>query len=210
MLSTMSKSYRTDQASSFIGANYTCMKVCDPMDANAANYCQHIYDRIGVSYVCPNAAQSGVFEICDSENQDYPGIYTSNGVVMTYTQPAESLGPISTMPYQPRVPASSNCTPFQSTDLFTSLPTPTNVASSSAAVTGSGSSGAAAATGASGSSGSKGASGASASRTGSASSAAATGNSTTTQTGAAVGAGAGPASAFATIVGVMFAVVFFS
>lgn len=196
--------------SSFIGANYTCMKVCDPLDPNAANYCQHIYDRIGVSYVCPNQAQSGVFEICDSENQDYPGIYTSNGVVMTYTQPAESLGPISTMPYQPRVPASSNCTPFQSTDLFTSLPTPTNVVSSAASVTGSGSSGAAAATG---SSGSKGASGASASRTSSGASASATGNSTTTQTGAAgslVGAGAGPASAFATVMGVMFAVVFFA
>ena len=54
-------------------------------------------------------------------------------------------------------------------------------------------------------------SGASASRTGSASNAAATGNST--QTGAAgsvVAAGAGPASALATIMGVMFAVAFFS
>ncbi|KAF7793753.1 hypothetical protein EIP86_004872 [Pleurotus ostreatoroseus] len=187
------------------------MKVCDPDDANAANYCQHIFDRIGVSYTCPNQAVSGVFEMCDSENQDFPGIYTSNGQVMTYTQPPESLGPITTMPYTARIPSSSNCVTFKSEDLFASLPT-VSAASSSAAATGSasGSSGSAAATGAAGSKGSSGSS-ASASRTGSASSAAATGNST--QTGAAgsvVAAGAGPASALATIMGVMFAVAFFS
>lgn len=37
---------------------------------------------------------------------------------MTYTQPAESLGAINTMPYEPRVPASSNCVKFQSAQLY--------------------------------------------------------------------------------------------
>ena len=52
------------------------------------------------------------------DNQDFPGIYTSDGQVVTYTQPAESLGAISTMPYTPVVPASSSCTTFASADLY--------------------------------------------------------------------------------------------
>ena len=58
----------------------------------------------------------------DSENQDFPGVYTSNGATLTYTQPPESLGAISSMPYTARIPSSSNCVTFQSNDLFASLP----------------------------------------------------------------------------------------
>ncbi|TEB19657.1 hypothetical protein FA13DRAFT_1801996 [Coprinellus micaceus] len=102
------------------------------------------------------------------DNQDFPGIYTENGVVMTYTQPAESLGAISTMPYQPKVPASSECSTFTSSVVYTGLPSPTK-----ALVTGSstatGTSGAAA-TGTS-----KGAGSAGSSSTGTAKAASATG-----------------------------------
>ncbi|KAG6812664.1 hypothetical protein H0H92_001422 [Tricholoma furcatifolium] len=107
----------------FMGGNAFCLKACDPAGAHAAEFCQHIYDRIGCAYNAPNNAQNGTFEACLGDDQDYPGIYTENGVVMTYTQPPESLGAISTMPYQPRVPASSSCTTFDSSVLYSALAT---------------------------------------------------------------------------------------
>ncbi|KAF8582331.1 hypothetical protein K439DRAFT_1351531 [Ramaria rubella] len=103
----------------FLGDDMFCMKICDPAGAHPADFCQHIYDRIGCEYNAPAAYQDGVFEKCKGDNQDFPGIYTgANGVVSTYTQPPESLGDIQTMPYQPRVPASSDCQTFASTDLY--------------------------------------------------------------------------------------------
>ena len=62
-----------------MGGNQFCFKACDPAGAHAADYCQHVFDRIGCAYNAPNAAQDGVFEACEGENQDFPGIYTSNG-----------------------------------------------------------------------------------------------------------------------------------
>ena len=187
---------------SFIGANFSCMKVCDPKDPNAANYCYNRLDRIGVSYTCPNAAQMGVFEMCDSDNQDFPGIYTVNGVTTLFSQPPESLGPITSMPYTARIPASSNCVTFQSSDLFAQLPTPTG-AGASPAVTGSGPAGSSPTAGAS-----KGSSGgsAAASRTGSSGSASPTGGADNQSNGA----GAVRTSAFATVAGVVFAMAFFA
>ncbi|KAJ3566071.1 hypothetical protein NP233_g7234 [Leucocoprinus birnbaumii] len=109
----------------FMGGNFFCFKACDPSRPNAAQYCQHIYDRIGCAYNAPNNAQNGTFETCEGENQDFPGVYTENGAVMTYTQPPESLGAITTMPYTARIPASSNCVTHTSSVLYTGLPTPT-------------------------------------------------------------------------------------
>lgn len=126
----------------FIGGHRFCFKACDPAGPNAARYCEHIFDRIGCDYNIPNAAKDGVFESCLGDNQDFPGIYTENGVVMTYTQPAESLGSISTMPYQPKVPASSSCSPFVSSAVYTGLPTPTTTSSSAAQTTPAGTKGA--------------------------------------------------------------------
>lgn len=102
------------------------------------------------------------------------------------------------MPYTARVPASSNCVTYQSSDLFPSLPTPTNVPATSAGASGSAGP---AATGKAGSSTS--ASG-SASRSGSAG-AAPTGGSSLTG-----GAASLRTSAFATIAGVVVAVAFFA
>jgi len=108
----------------FMGGNIFCFKICDPAGANAANYCQHIYDRIGCAYNAPNNAKNGTFEVCDGDDQDFPGIYTdANGQIQTYTQPPESLGAISSIPYQPKVPASSNCVTYTSSLLYASLPT---------------------------------------------------------------------------------------
>ncbi|KAK2463759.1 hypothetical protein APHAL10511_004252 [Amanita phalloides] len=125
----------------FMGANTFCFKACDPSVAGSRKYCQNIYDRIGCAYNIPSNAQNGTFEVCQGDNQDPPGIYTSNGVVMTYTQPPESLGPITTMPYTPVVPASSSCTQYQSSSLYTAIATVSPPGATSTA-SGSGSSGA--------------------------------------------------------------------
>lgn len=117
-----------------MGGNAFCLKACDPAGANAAEYCQHIYDRIGCSYNAPNAAQDLVFESCDADNADYPGVYTdTSGAVVTYTQPAESLGAITSMPYTAKVPSSSNCVTYTSSVLLSALATVTGSASGSAA-----------------------------------------------------------------------------
>lgn len=124
-----------------MGGEAFCFKVCDPAGPDAAHYCEHIYDRIGCAYNAPNNAQNGTFEACLGDSQDFPGVYTSDGqgtfsmpllpykriptylvydAVVTYTQPAESLGAITTIPYTPNVPASSSCTTFQSAELYAS------------------------------------------------------------------------------------------
>jgi hypothetical protein len=108
----------------FMGGNLFCFKICDPAGPNAADYCQHIYDRIGCAYNAPNNAQNGTFQSCEGANQDFPGVYTdSAGKVQTYTQPPESLGAISTLPYTPKVPASSNCVTYTSSSIYAALPT---------------------------------------------------------------------------------------
>ena len=112
----------------FMGGNAFCLKACDPAGPNAARFCEHIYDRIGCAFNSPNQAQNGTFESCAGDNQDYPGIYTdSTGQIQTYTQPPESLGVISSMPYTPKVPASSNCVTYTSSAIYAALPTVTGI-----------------------------------------------------------------------------------
>jgi hypothetical protein len=165
----------------FMGGSVFCFKVCDPAGANAANYCQHIYDRIGCAYNAPNNAQNGSFTSCDGDVQDFPGIYTaSDGSIQTYTQPAESLGAISTMPYQPKVPASSNCVTFTSAALYASAASDTVFPSSTSTPSGS------------------------SSRT------SGSGASPTAGSGSSSGAATLVASTMTTILGIAFAVAFFA
>ncbi|KAG6853868.1 hypothetical protein C0991_000475 [Blastosporella zonata] len=177
----------------FMGGNAFCLKACDPAGPNAAKFCQHIYDRIGCAYNAPNNAQNGTFESCLGDNQDFPGIYTENGVVMTYTQPAEALGVISTMPYQPNVPASSSCTPFTSAVLYSAIASVTGDVPVASATT---TSGAAATSGASSGTSKP----ASSSKTSSGAAPAKTDN----------GASTVAASSLLAIVGVAFSAIFFS
>ncbi|TFK35255.1 hypothetical protein BDQ12DRAFT_726198 [Crucibulum laeve] len=102
----------------FIGGDFFCFKACDPADKDAAPFCKRIFDCIGCAYNVPNNAQNDTFESCLGDNQDFPGVYTKDGQVLTYTQPPESLGPITSMPYTARVPESSNCVAFKSADVF--------------------------------------------------------------------------------------------
>ncbi|KAG8821385.1 hypothetical protein FRC18_011346, partial [Serendipita sp. 400] len=104
----------------FMGGGLFCLKACDPSRPNAARYCEHIFDRIGCWYNAPAAYRDNVFDSCLGESQDFPGIYTgANGQVSTYTQPPESLGPITSVPYQPQTPASSQCTTYTSASIYT-------------------------------------------------------------------------------------------
>ncbi|RDB23097.1 hypothetical protein Hypma_009958 [Hypsizygus marmoreus] len=102
----------------FMGSDIFCFKACDPAGPNAARFCEHVYDRIGCAYNALNNAQSGAFVSCQGDNQDFPGVYVQNGVTQTYQQPPESLGPITSIPYTPRVPASSSCTQFASESIY--------------------------------------------------------------------------------------------
>jgi len=103
---------------SFMGQNMFCIKACNPAGPNAAAYCAHKYDRIGCAYNAPSNVQETVFQECDADNADFPGVYTFAGVVQTYTQPPASLGPITSIPYVPKLPASSNCRTFSSAEIL--------------------------------------------------------------------------------------------
>jgi len=159
------------------------VKVCNPNGTNPAGYCQHTLDRIGLAYNMPNQAQNGTFEVCDTDPMEIPGVYTSGGQTLSYAQPPESLGAITSMPYTAVIPSSSNCQTYQSTAIYTDF---ANLASATA----SGSN--PANTGASGSS----------SRTGSAA-----GSSSTSSSGSN-GAGVLSISLFSSILGVAVSVAF--
>lgn len=120
----------------FIGANAFCIKVCDPAKNTGPALCQNIYDRLGCAYNAPNNAKNGTFEVCDADNMTPPGVYVSGGTTMTYIQPPESLGPVTSVPYTAMVPSSSNCVTYTSAALYTALPrsiNPVATASSSTA-----------------------------------------------------------------------------
>ncbi|GAA5876821.1 hypothetical protein JCM16303_006296 [Sporobolomyces ruberrimus] len=100
----------------FIGSGYFCFKLCDPTYNDGHNYCQNRYDLLGCSYNMPAAVKDGEFTECDGDLQDEVGVYTTNGQVMTYSQPPEG-SPVNP-PYTPRVPSSSNCKTYQSTQIL--------------------------------------------------------------------------------------------
>jgi len=110
---------QTQYWTEFIGGGVVGIKICNPKGTNPAGYCQHTLDRIGLPYNMPNAAQNGTFEVCDSDLMNIPGEYTSGGKTLSYSQPAESLGPITSIPYTPVIPSSSNCQTYQSSQLYT-------------------------------------------------------------------------------------------
>jgi len=105
----------------FVGGGQFCLKLCDPGYNTTQNYCQNIYDLIGCNYNMPadytTLQTEKIFISCEGDLQDEVGTYTSNGQTLTWSQPS-SLPASSTLPWTPRIPASSNCVTYQSTDLF--------------------------------------------------------------------------------------------
>ncbi|GAA94882.1 uncharacterized protein L969DRAFT_47163 [Mixia osmundae IAM 14324] len=116
----------------FLGNDHFCLKACRP-GGDDYRLCEHIYDRIGARYNCLAETPEDYFETCQGENQEYPGVYTSDGQVYTYTQPPESLGPITSIPYTPVLPASSNCVTMTSSLIFTAAAAIASSASASSA-----------------------------------------------------------------------------
>ncbi|GAA5899401.1 hypothetical protein JCM6882_009108 [Rhodosporidiobolus microsporus] len=105
----------------FMGANMFCLKACDPSWENGWAMCEHIFDRIGCAYNAPAdyAAIRDTFTSCDGDDQLYPGQYIGeDGRRTTYTQPPESEGIITYIPYTAAIPSSSNCQTFESAALF--------------------------------------------------------------------------------------------
>jgi hypothetical protein len=132
--------YQINWWTEFIGSGMFCMKICNPESSNEPGYCQHTLDRIGLGYNCPSkytvggGYQPGEFEVCESADMGVPGIYVAaDGTTSSYSQPPESLGAITTIPYQPTTVASSSCTTYTSSVLFASAPTASAVSSSKAA-----------------------------------------------------------------------------
>jgi hypothetical protein len=114
----------------FMGGNAFCLKACDPAGPNAAKFCEHVYDRIGCKYNAPAAYAPDVFESCKGENQDFPGHYKdAAGNDVVYQQPPESAGEIQALPYEPRVPATSQCVPYKSAEIYAAAATVTAPAS---------------------------------------------------------------------------------
>jgi len=118
----------------FVGGGQFCFKACYN-SITSPDYCENTYDLVGCEYNMPSAAQNGSFTECDGDVQEVVGVYTSGGQTLTWAMP----DPLNTPPpYQPVVPASSNCKTFQSTDLFLAGPS-TTASSATATHTGSGS-----------------------------------------------------------------------
>ncbi|KAF8180854.1 hypothetical protein BJ912DRAFT_814656, partial [Pholiota molesta] len=103
----------------FVGSGQFCFKACFN-SITSPDYCENRFDLIGCAYNMPSAVQNGSFTSCEGELQDVVGVYTTNGIVTTYSMPDPLVTP---PPYQPRIPTSSNCQTFQSSDLFLAAPT---------------------------------------------------------------------------------------
>jgi len=102
----------------FVGSGQFCIKLCDPT-ITSPNYCLNTYDLIGCAYNMPASYTPNEFTSCEGELQDVVGVYTTDGTTTTWSMPA-SLSPTTTLPWQPRIPASSNCVTYSSAQLFSS------------------------------------------------------------------------------------------
>lgn len=107
----------------FVGSGIFCFKACDPAGSRAAELCQHTYDRVGCTYNDPVDYDTinGTFTSCKGDDQLPVGEYSANGQLNTWYQPPESDGDITTVPYTPSIPATSQCKTYESSSIFTNL-----------------------------------------------------------------------------------------
>lgn len=72
---------------SFISADQFCMRACTGGETNdSRQYCQHIYDEMGCYWNMPASYDENVFEECEGQSGEKPGIYTTNGSASTFYQ----------------------------------------------------------------------------------------------------------------------------
>lgn len=107
----------------FVGSGVFCFKACDPAGDRAAELCEHRYDRVGCSYNAPAdyGSINGTFTSCQGDDQLPVGQYVSDGRTITWEQPAESLGEITTIPFTASIPATSQCSTYSSDQLYTNM-----------------------------------------------------------------------------------------
>jgi len=122
----------------FMGSNMFCFKICDPSRSTSKQYCNNIFDRTGCTFVAPAPYKSGDFSVCDSENMDPVGVYTTNGVVSTYSQPPEGVD-VTSLPAV-KTPNSSNCVTYTSSLLYSQETGGANSTTSGASSSGTGTS----------------------------------------------------------------------
>ncbi|KDE06562.1 hypothetical protein MVLG_03059 [Microbotryum lychnidis-dioicae p1A1 Lamole] len=102
----------------FMGANYFCLKACDPSWDGGARMCEHVYDRAGCDVNAPVTRMNGTFLSCLGDDQLPPGVYIgSNGGRSTWYQPGEGTE-LGNLPYSVFTPATSSCSTFQSAAVF--------------------------------------------------------------------------------------------
>ncbi|PPQ92149.1 hypothetical protein CVT25_008774 [Psilocybe cyanescens] len=117
----------------FVGDGQFCFKACFN-SVTSPDYCENRYDLVGCAYNMPSAVKNGEFTECDSDLQDVVGVVVNGSITSTWSMPDPLT---ATPPYQPRVPASSNCKTHHATDLFLAMPTSSSSSSTSARTTGS-------------------------------------------------------------------------
>ena len=117
----------------FVGSDTFCFKACFN-NQTEPDYCQNVYDLVGCQYNMPSNVTNGTYTSCEGDLQDVVGVYTTDGtgkvlfrllvalvvtilffLVSTWSMPQTLLSP---PPYQPRIPASSNCVTYDPSSLY--------------------------------------------------------------------------------------------
>ncbi|KAK4047873.1 hypothetical protein OIO90_006034 [Microbotryomycetes sp. JL221] len=126
----------------FYDSGMFCLKICN-LNRKDPNLCLNTYDIIGCRYNMPSSfyddkSMQNEFVECESDRQDVVGQYVgAKGATSTWSLP-RPLPADATIPYEPRVPSSSNCKTYAKTELLaraaaTTKPTGTKTQATGAA-----------------------------------------------------------------------------
>jgi hypothetical protein len=85
--------------SNFVGGGQFCFKACDN-SITSPDYCQNMYDTQGCGFNMPASYRPNEFSVCEGDNQNPPG-------------------------GDPVIPATSSCTTYSSSDLYSGYQTAT-------------------------------------------------------------------------------------
>ncbi|KAI5476396.1 hypothetical protein MNV49_007774 [Pseudohyphozyma bogoriensis] len=100
----------------FVGSDTFCFKACFN-NVTSPDYCENRWDLLGCNYNAPAAYQQNVFEVCKGDVQDPVNTYTgADGKTSTMTTLSDDWN--GSLSWTARIPSSSECTTYQSTDLF--------------------------------------------------------------------------------------------
>lgn len=69
---------RLSEWSSFVSYDQFCFRACFGESEQSRAYCQHIYDEMGCEWNEPANYDGGVWEECDGEPGEWPGVYSGS------------------------------------------------------------------------------------------------------------------------------------